>query len=78
MDGRRRGQGGLISVGNNKQQILDPEWSMFKVGTPPPNNSDKPHGLVDSINNNSNNNPLLVKNIFVFRLRVNLIRLPSV
>ena len=39
---------------NNKQQILGSEWSMSKVGTPPHHNSDKPHGLVDSINNNNN------------------------
>ena len=43
-DGRRRGRGGLISVCNNKQRILDPEWSMSEVGTPPPHNSEKPHG----------------------------------
>ena len=41
---------------NNKRRILGPECSMSEVGTPPPNNSDKPHGLVDSINNNNNNN----------------------
>ena len=29
---------------------------MSEVGTPSPHNSDKPHGLVDSINNNNNNN----------------------
>ena len=28
---------------------------MSEVGTPPPHNSDKPHGLVDRINNNNNN-----------------------
>ena len=38
---------------NNKQWILGLEWSMSEVGTPPPHNSDKPHGLVDSINNNN-------------------------
>ena len=27
---------------------------MYKVGTPTPHNLDKPHGLVDSINNNNN------------------------
>ena len=52
-DGRRRGWGGLISVRNNKRQILGPEWSMSEVGTPPPHNSEKPHGLVESINNNN-------------------------
>ena len=39
---------------NNKQRILGPEWSMSEVGTPPPHNSDKPQGLVESINNNNN------------------------
>ena len=53
LTGRRRGRGGLISVHNNKRRILGPEWSMSEVGTPPPHNSDKPHGLVDSINNNN-------------------------
>ena len=54
---RRRGVwGGLISVCNNKQRILGPEWSMYEVGTPPPHNLEKPHGLVESINNNNNNN----------------------
>ena len=47
---------GPISVCNNKQQNLGPEWSMSKVGTSPPHNLDKPHGLVSSINNNNNNN----------------------
>ena len=28
---------------------------MSYVGTPPPNNLDKPHGLVSNIHNNSNN-----------------------
>ena len=37
-EGRRRGRGGLISVRNNKRRILGPEWSMSKVGTPPPHN----------------------------------------
>ena len=27
---------------------------MSEVGTPPPHNSDKPHGLVESINKNNN------------------------
>ena len=46
---------GPISLFNNKQQNLGLVWSMSGVGTPPPHNSDKPHGLVASINNNSNN-----------------------
>ena len=47
------GEGGVgpISVRNNKQRSLGPEWSMSEVGTPPPHNPDKPHRLVDSINN---------------------------
>ena len=36
---------------NNKQQRLGPEWSMSEVGTPPPHDLEKPHGLVASINN---------------------------
>ena len=51
-DDKRRGSGGLISVRNNKRRILGPEWSMSEVGTPSTHNSNKPHGLVDSINNN--------------------------
>ena len=54
-DGRRRGRGGLIIVRKNKQRILRPEWSMSEVGTPPPHNAEKPHGLMDSINNNNKN-----------------------
>ena len=42
---------GLISVNNNKWRILGPEWSTYEVGTPPPHNSEKLHGLVASINN---------------------------
>ena len=55
LDVSRRGLGGFIGVRNNKRQILVMEWSMSKVGTPPPHNSDKPHILMDSINNNNNN-----------------------
>ena len=51
-DIRRRGWGGLITEHNNKRKILGMEWSMSEVGTPPPHNSDKPHGMVESINNN--------------------------
>ena len=40
---------------NNKQRILVLEWSMSEVGTPPLHNSDKTHGLVDSIINNNKN-----------------------
>ena len=35
---------------NNKQQILGPEGSMSEVGNPPPHNSNKPDGLLASIN----------------------------
>ena len=42
-----------MSIRNNKQHILGPEWSMYEVGTPPPHNSEKPHGLVASINYNN-------------------------
>ena len=49
------GRTGPIRVHNNKRRSLGPEWSMSEVGTPPPHNLDKPHGLVASINNNSNN-----------------------
>ena len=45
------GGSGLISVCNNKRRSLAPEWSMSEVGTLPPYNSDKPHGLLASINN---------------------------
>ena len=49
------GEGGAasISIRNNKRQILGTDWSMSEVGTPPPHNSDKLHGLVASINNNN-------------------------
>ena len=55
-DVRRRVWGGIISVRKNKRRILGTEWSMYEVGTPPPNSLDKPHGQVDSINNNNNIN----------------------
>ena len=54
-DVRRGGRSGLISVRNNKRRILGPEWSMSGVGTTPPHNSEKPHGLVYSTNNNNKN-----------------------
>ena len=50
------GEGGAVTISklrNNKRRILVLEWSMSKVGTPPPHNLDKPHGLVASINNNN-------------------------
>ena len=57
------GGSGPICVHNNKQWSLGPEWSMSKVGTPPPHNLDKPHGLVASINNNNNMNTIIRTNI---------------
>ena len=54
-DSRRGGWGRLISVRNNKRRIIGPEWSMSEVGTPPPHNLEKTHGMVDSTNNNNNN-----------------------
>ena len=53
---RKRWGGRARLKSNNKRHILGPEWSMSEVGIPTPHNSDKPHGLVDSINNNNNNN----------------------
>ena len=49
LDVRKRGHGGFIfNVRDNKQQSLGPEWSLSEVGTPPPHDSDIPHGLVES------------------------------
>ena len=53
--GGEGGVGPISKLRNNKRRILGLEWSMSEVGTPPPHNSDKPHGLVDRINNNNNN-----------------------
>ena len=50
------GEGEAVTIRklrNNKRRILGLEWSMSEVGTPPPHNLDKPHGLVASINNNN-------------------------
>ena len=52
MEGGEVGSGPISKLRNNKRRILGPEWLMFKVGTPPPHNLDKPHGLVASNNNN--------------------------
>ena len=46
------GAGPIRKLRNNKRQSLGLEWSVSEVGTPPPHNSDKPHGLVASNNNN--------------------------
>ena len=40
--------GSIIKMCDNKRRILGLEWSMSEDGTPPPNNSDKPRGLVVS------------------------------
>ena len=53
-----RGEGGAgpISVHNNKLWSLVLKWSMFKIGTQPLHNSDKPPRLMASINNSNKNN----------------------
>ena len=38
---RKRLDGSDILKSNNKRRILGTEWSMFKVGTPPPHNPEK-------------------------------------
>ena len=43
---------------NNKQRSLVAEWEMSEVGIPPPHNSDNPHALMASINNNNNRIPV--------------------
>ena len=48
------GAGPIINLRKNKRRSLGTEWSMSKVGTPPPHNSEKPQGLVGSINNINN------------------------
>ena len=58
MAGGEGGAGPISKLHNNKQRGLGLVWSMYEVGTPPPHNLDKPHGLVASINNN-NNIPIL-------------------
>ena len=51
--GGEGGAGPISKVPNNKRRSLGSEWSMSKVGNPPPHNSEKYHGLV-AINNNNN------------------------
>ena len=46
---------GDTQVRNNKGRSLGPDWSMYKVRTPPPHILDKSHVLVESNNNNNNN-----------------------
>ena len=49
---RRKRWGGRARLkSKNKRRSLGPEWSMSKVGTPTPHNSEKPHIMVASINN---------------------------
>ena len=40
------GSGPISKLRKNKRRSLGPEWSISEYGTPPPHNSDKPHGLV--------------------------------
>ena len=51
MTGIEGGKGPISKLRNNKKRRLGLEWSMSEVGTPPPHNSEKLHGLVASINN---------------------------
>ena len=53
-----------ISLRNHNCLSLGPEGSMSKVGTPPPQNLDKSHGLVVSININNNNNMTNISSMF--------------
>ena len=46
-------EGPISKLRNNNRRSLGLEWSMSKVGNPPPHNSEKPHGLVASINYNN-------------------------
>ena len=55
-NGRRKRWGGRARLkSKNKRRSLCPKWSMSEVVNPPPHNFDKPHVLLASINNNSNN-----------------------
>ena len=45
--------GPISKLRRKKRQSLVSEWSMSEVGIPPPHNSEKPHGLGASINNNN-------------------------
>ena len=54
--GREGGVGSISNLCNNKGWSLGPDWSMSKVGTPPPHNSEKPHGLGES-NTHTHNIP---------------------
>ena len=57
-NGRRKGGAEGYIKSNNKQQLLGTEWSMSEVGTPPPHNSEKLHGLEDSIKKKKTTNIL--------------------
>ena len=69
-DVSRRVRGELISVRNNKQLILGPEWFMSEVGTSSPNNSDKQHRPVDIVNNNNNICPIYTPRICGIRWKL--------
>ena len=49
--GREGGAGPISKLRNNKRRSLGPEWPMFEVVISPLCSSNKPHGLVASINN---------------------------
>ena len=40
--------GSISKLCNNKKRSLVLEWSMYEVGTSPPHDLEKPHGLVAS------------------------------
>ena len=48
MSGKEGGAGSISKLCKNKRWSLGPEWSISEVGTSPPHNLYKPHGLVDS------------------------------
>ena len=64
------GGAGPISVRNNKRHSLGPEWSMSKVGNPPPNNWDKRYTLVSSIINNNKGATVLYSMSITFGLPI--------
>ena len=51
MTGGEGGAGPISKPRKNKWRSLGTEWSMSEVGTPLPNNLDRPHELVTSNNN---------------------------
>ena len=48
MVGREDGAVSINKLCNNKLRSLGPEWSMYEVGTSPPQSSEKPHRMVAS------------------------------